>query len=1096
MAVWRLRRIVEGCTVSRGLWTPTADRCRRSRSRVAGLAGWLIMQARRIAVGYAVLMAACVVWFLWRPQSHVALGVIAVASAGAIVVGVRLYRPRHVGSWLMVAAALVLDAAGRIVFDALPGSWDSLKPWAWVVWVLNLGVLVFLAVGALGLVRSTLRGASAAIDAAIVILGSGLIAGVVIAIPYATVPEVGAVRGAIRSGYALRDVLVLAVAIYLATAVRWSYSLALFLTGFGGFLVYDVAFRVGRLHDERWTGTAISVPWSVFFAGVGGAALVASMTRFDTPLSAHRRDASPLRLGVVAVLALIPSAVLLLGLFREDPWYQPLIVTAATLILILALARIIDVTLQLRRQVRGERVLREAVTDLASARQAPAVVPVLERAVGRLLGPAADYRAALVMDPDPPPAAWRPDPGGDELDQTASLPSGIARRLPSALPTLAIPLNRRTSPSSGPGMEDLDTERRSSAGDGVAGAPTLLVQGDRATLHAMRPRLEVLATQADLALERIRLNEENTRHVSESYFRTLVQNSTDIILIVDDDNRIRYASPSAESVFGALPLRGVSVPTLVQQPDPGTAERFLEQVRAGTVEVADNATDTAAASTGHGDWIVRSDRSPPARVEVSCRDLRADSSIGGLVLTLRNVTQQRLLQQELTYRASHDPLTGLANRLPFFERLDTVGDHATTNAAAAVLYADLDDLKVINDALGHTTGDDVLKAVGERLKTFAATYGGAENSVAARLGGDEFAVLLTSLSASKEADTAASQLLRTLAQPIRIRGHKLTCGASVGVATTDVDADTGQDLLRNADLALYAAKATGKGQWRHYEPWMRSTFMARLEVRSSLERAIDDEALILEYQPIVSLSDGAPVGVEALLRWEHPTRGRLSPDEFIDVAEESGLITPIGEWVLGTATAVAQQWQGDATHDTRPYVSVNASARQFRTPGFISTIDRLLAQSGLPPERLMLEITESLLLRDHDAVWPDLQHLRHSGVRIAIDDFGTGYSALSYLLDVPVDVIKLDRSFVQSMGASARQRELVQRIVGLAEVLDLHVIAEGIETEHERQIAVQIGCDYGQGYLFSQPLPAADVRRWFSRPAEVDIAPGSQSEPA
>ena len=1052
------------------------------------------MQARRTAAGYAVLMAACVVWFLWRPESHVALGVIAVASAGAIVVGVCLYRPRHVGSWLMIGAALVLDAAARIVFDALPGSWDSLKPWAWIVWVLNLGVLVLLAVGALGLVRSTLRGASAAIDAAIVVLGSGLIAGVVIAIPYATVPGVGAVRGAIRSGYALRDVLLLAVAIYLATAVRWSYSVVLFLAGFGGFLVYDVAFRVGRIHDERWTGTAISVPWSVFFAGVGGAALVGSMARFDMPLSADRRDASPLRLGVVAVLALIPSAVLLLGLFREDPWYQPLIVTAATLILILALARIFDVTLQLRRQVRGERVLREAVTDLASARQAPAVVPVLERAVGRLLGQTADYQAALVTDPDPPPAASRPDPGGDKLDQTARPPSGIAGRLRSALPTLAIPLTRRASPSSGPGVEDLDTAGRSSAGDGVAEAPTLLVQGDGATLDAMRPRLEVLATQADLALERIRLNEENIRHVSESYFRTLVQNSADIILIVDDDNRIRYASPSAESVFGTLPL-GLSVPTLVQHPDAGAAERFLDRVRAGTVDVADNEAGTTAASVSQGDWIVHSDRSVSARVEVSCRDLRTDSSIGGLVLTLRNVTQQRLLEQELKYRAFHDPLTGLANRLPFFERLDTVADHATTEVSTAVLYADLDDLKVINDALGHTIGDDVLKAVGERMKTFAATYGGAENSMAARLGGDEFAVLLTSLSDPKEADTAAAQLLGVLAQPLRIKGHEVACGASAGVATTDVDASTGQDLLRNADLALYAAKGTGKGQWRHYEPWMRSTVMARLEIRSSLERAIDEEALILEHQPIVGLADGTPVGFEALLRWEHPTRGRLSPDEFIEVAEESGLIVPIGEWVLATATAAARQWKPNGIDDA-PYVGVNVSARQFRTPGFTSAVDRLLAHVGLRPDRLMLEITESLLLRDDDAVWQGLQRLRQSGVRIAIDDFGTGYSALSYLLNVPVDVIKLDRSFIQSMGASVRHRELVQGIVGLAEILGLQVIAEGIETDHERQIAAQIGCAYGQGYLFSPPLPVGEVPSWLTRQAEANIGHGAQSEPA
>jgi EAL domain-containing protein (putative c-di-GMP-specific phosphodiesterase class I) len=323
-------------------------------------------------------------------------------------------------------------------------------------------------------------------------------------------------------------------------------------------------------------------------------------------------------------------------------------------------------------------------------------------------------------------------------------------------------------------------------------------------------------------------------------------------------------------------------------------------------------------------------------------------------------------------------------------------------------------------------------------------------------------------------------LLDVLAKPVPIGTHEVTAGVSLGVATTDVDVETGQDLLRNADLALYAAKGTGKGQWRHYEPWMRGTVMARLELRASLERAIQDDALRIEYQPIVSLADTLPVGFEALLRWEHPTRGRLSPDKFIDVAEESGLIVPIGEWVLGKAISAAESWRGDEPVGP-PYVAVNVSARQFRTLGFTATVDHLLKQSELRPDRLMLEITESLLLRDDEAVWRDLVYVRDTGVRIAIDDFGTGYSALSYLRHVPLDMIKLDRSFIHSMDRSAKQRELVRGIVGLADVLGLQVVAEGIETEEEREWATQIGCAFGQGYLFSPPLPEAEVRPWLKR---------------
>jgi diguanylate cyclase (GGDEF)-like protein len=394
---------------------------------------------------------------------------------------------------------------------------------------------------------------------------------------------------------------------------------------------------------------------------------------------------------------------------------------------------------------------------------------------------------------------------------------------------------------------------------------------------------------------------------------------------------------------------------------------------------------------------------------------------------------------------------------------------------------DLDDLKLVNDALGHETGDALLSAVGDRLRSFVAGYGGPNNSMAARLGGDEFAVLLAGVANDAAADAAAGRLLAALAQPVHVGGHEVTCGASVGVATTAQDADTGPDLLRNADLALYSAKNVGKGRWRHYESWMRSTVMARLEVRSSLERAIEDDALVVEYQPIVALEDGRPAGFEALLRWEHPSRGRLSPDQFIDVAEESGLIAPIGEWVMRTAMEAARSW---GMADDAPYVGINVSARQFRSPGFTATVKRLIAQSGLRPDRVTLEITESLLLRDDDSVWQDLQNLRRFGVRIAIDDFGTGYSALSYLRHVPLDVVKLDRSFIQSMAASVQQRELVQGIVGLADVLGLQVIAEGVETEHERDLAARIGCAYGQGFLFSPALPVDSAHRWLRRRAE------------
>ncbi len=1124
---------------------------------------WIMDLRRLISLYSGVMVVISGVYFLSQDVRPVALAGLAVVSAAAIVVGVRRYRPAASIWWLALALSLVLDAAGSIVYDALPGVAGQPKPWNWTVWVSQGLMFVLFVTAIVGLARSTFRGVSAAIDFAIIVLGAGLIGGIVVALPYASAAD--GVVGAVRASYVLRDVVIFALAVHLATALRWTWSVAALLGGLLGFVTYDVLYRLARTRGERLSGDTIDLGLIAFFALVGAAALLPSMKRLDTPASRDARDASPVRLGLVVVLALMPSVVHLRSLIREPSPYEALIFTAATLVLVLALARIIDVALQLRRQVYGERVVRETVIELADAQTEAEIPPILERAVGRLfpasvrhsveitLGTMADLTgrsppaadAGVVSETVSETSADRPDvdawPGGravlavpllrdkalaesrvtdlvgqqDAGDPGADPLTPAPPRQPSAPPQPSGPSPQPSGPAqpsgsarqpsapsqpsgsapqpSGPAQPSGPPQPAGSAPQpsGTAqpsgsapqpSAPMLVVSSAKAMLNLLRPRLETLATQAGSTLERIRLNEDNVRHTSESYFRTLVQNSADVILILDDDDRVRYASPSADEVFGPVPIAGVRLPMLIGERDRVRAEKLLGQVRRGGIDVAGR--EHLAGSAAHDDWVVRGGGADPARVEVSCRDLRADATIAGLVVTLRNVTKQRLLEYELVQQALHDPLTKLSNRVPFSKRLEAAVARPGPGVTA-VLYADLDDLKMVNDAYGHEAGDAMLVAIGARLAGYVDALDNADQNLAARLGGDEFALLLTEVPSPAAADQAAARLQGLLSQPIHVSGHEVSCGVSIGVATTAEDAGTGQHLLRNADLALYAAKGGGKSQWRHYEPWMRSTVMARLEVRSSLERAIDDDALLLEYQPIVALANAEPVGFEALLRWDHPTRGRLSPNEFIDVAEESGLITAIGEWVLATATRTAGNWTtGSAAKP--PYVSVNVSARQFRSPGFIAAVDRLFEETDIPPTRVMLEITESLLLRDDETVWQDLAHLRQAGVRIAIDDFGTGYSALTYLRHVPLDVIKLDRSFTQSMVVSVQQRELVQGIVGLADILGLEVVAEGIETEQERAVAAQIGCTCGQGYLFSRPIPADRTVAWLTNWRAVD----------
>ncbi|MBD0324363.1 MAG: EAL domain-containing protein, partial [Aldersonia sp.] len=460
-------------------------------------------------------------------------------------------------------------------------------------------------------------------------------------------------------------------------------------------------------------------------------------------------------------------------------------------------------------------------------------------------------------------------------------------------------------------------------------------------------------------------------------------------------------------------------------------------------------------------------------VEVTCRNLRDDRTVGGLVLTLRDVTERRQLERELTHRAFHDSLTGLANRVLFKDRVD----HALSRArrderVAGVLFMDLDDFKVVNDTMGHAVGDELLIAVAQRLSGLLREY-----DTAARLGGDEFAILIEDANHPADIERVAAAVIDAFAEPFALSNAIISGAASIGVATIAEAADA-EELLRHADLALYTAKGAGKAQWRRYQAILHTAMIERLELRTALDQAIVDRAFTLRYQPIIELVSGDVVGFEALVRWKHPTRGVIPPAHFIEVAEDSGLIVPLGNWVLEHALADAADWLRSTPSQPWEYVTVNVSAQQFRVPSFVADVRHALTNAGIPAKMLVLEITESLLLRNDEQVFADLQELRELGVKIAIDDFGTGYSSLSYLRQLPIDILKIDKSFIDDMIGSDQQTAVVNAIVRLAETLDLRVVAEGIEEAAHRDLLARIGCQFGQGYLFARPMRADDAARW------------------
>lgn len=431
------------------------------------------------------------------------------------------------------------------------------------------------------------------------------------------------------------------------------------------------------------------------------------------------------------------------------------------------------------------------------------------------------------------------------------------------------------------------------------------------------------------------------------------------------------------------------------------------------------------------------------------------------------------INERLTDAALTDPLTGLPNRRLFADRVEhALARRARTGARVAVLFLDLDRFKLVNDGLGHAAGDSVLQDVGTRLRTSLRS-----SDTVARLGGDEFGVLLEEVSGTDEAVATARRILTGLAEPLEIAGRAVSMRASIGVALDRADALVGADeMLRDADTAMYRAKANGRGRAAVFEESMHAHQLARLQLDSELREAIELDQLVLYYQPVVELATGRIVEVEALLRWQHPTRGLLHPDEFIHFSEETGHIVGIGAWVTRQACRQARAWQLMRRSRRNLRVSVNASAREIVEPLFEDSVLHALADSGLAPGSLTLEITESMLLTDEAAAIATLGRLRSRGIRIVIDDFGTGYSALSYLNQLPVDGLKIDRSFVAGLGVERDKAAIVRATIAFARGLGLLVTAEGIETDGQLRRLVALQCDLGQGFWFAQPLEAAEMR--------------------
>ncbi len=574
---------------------------------------------------------------------------------------------------------------------------------------------------------------------------------------------------------------------------------------------------------------------------------------------------------------------------------------------------------------------------------------------------------------------------------------------------------------------------------------------------------------------------------SQEWFRALAESSRDVVLVRDVDGMLLYASPAVWVSLGYRPseIEGTNERDLIHPIDLGIRDGLITRLLATKVAQAP-AEIRMRAKTGEWRWF--------EMIDTNCLE---NPSVQGIVTNARDLTERKTAETLLVDLSLHDPLTGLPNRSLVVDRLGVaLARTARANDVLAVLFCDLDAFKVVNDNVGHEGGDRVLIEIARRFKRAFR-----ESDTIARNGGDEFVVICEGLNSVTEATELAAHIRGAIEEPVTFDEFEATVSVSIGIATvagTEANTVDPATMLRNADAAMYEAKRGGKARWSLFDQGLATAAVYRRALEPDLRRALGGDEFVLHYQPIYDLNDDSILGVEALVRWHSPTRGLMAPDDFIGLAEETGLIVGIGSWVLQESCAQMREWATDLRWPG--WISVNISARQVAQPGLASEIAAILAASDLNPELLRLELTETALMRAGHAAAAELEAVRALGVHVGMDDFGTGYASLTNLQTLPIDFLKIDRSFVTTLKTGGHRRDngnaIVAAISQIGQTLELETIAEGVETEEQAELLREFGCHYAQGFQFARPAPAERIAGLLTTPPPMRVgvevsAPGS-----
>ncbi|HET8980084.1 MAG TPA: EAL domain-containing protein [Solirubrobacteraceae bacterium] len=981
------------------------------------------------------------------------LGLYALA---AVVSGVRMHRPRARSAWWLFVGGLALLWLGEFYTHSVGGLLGIRVRFPSVADGFGLLMYPVVIAGVALLVRRRNQRADGpgAVDALIMTLGLGLVSATVLIAPYLHGRGVGTAPQLVAIGYSLGDTLLVGAGIRLAVdGGKRRPAFYLLIAGMVAMFVGNDLHGVLMLHHAYRHQAWVDAGWLLFLLCWGSAALHPSMRELAEPEAERQPRLTSLRLFLLAAATLVGPTVAALKVGPLHKWDLLFTLTASILLFGLVLGRMAGLLRARERSAARERALSAAGGLLVAATAPQEIIIATLQAVAdfgeeaieaRLCRLGRDQDGVIAIDHRGALGEWTIS------KEVAALLQDRDAGTVSALPAYArdqLRLPELDAPVMGLELRP-----------GGAANPMLMlvVSGEAVGEQETRYALRTLAHQVALALGSAELAEEVHRQASESRFSTLVQNSTDLITVLAADNTILYQSPSIERVLGytAEEVIGRSFEDLLHPDEQGRMLRRL--------------TDGAGA-TGRPEVIecLLQDKDGDLRhYEILHTDLLSDPAVGGIVLNGRDISERKKFEEQLAHQAFHDPVTHLANRALFNERVrHAVARTLREGVGMAVLFVDLDDFKTVNDSLGHAAGDRVLIEAAQRI---SASVRAADT--AARFGGDEFAILLEDVNDLQHAAETAQRVLDALSRPIQLEHNTLTVRASLGISVAEPGKPTDADeMIRNADAAMYIAKSDGKAGYRIFEPAMHEQVVARLELRADLERALDQSEFELHYQPLVRLADGAVTGVEALLRWRHPTRGLVPPLDFIPFAEESGLIIPIGRWVLREGCRQARAFRDQMTGPPLPTVGINLSVKQLFGSDIVADVSTALAWADLEPAALTLEITESVMMTDTELAVAKLNELRALGVRLAMDDFGTGYSSLSYLSLFPLDILKMDRSLLAA-GAAPVTSGLASAVLGLGETFELEVVAEGIEYPEQSATLRELGCETGQGFYFARPM--------------------------